>query len=329
MLVSDFASDNGWIVRALVRLCMAAIVLAASMSAAPLYAAGSVTYLATTGSDTNQCTFTQPCQTFTHGVTVAVSQGGGRILCLGPVSESTNSVGDRLENDIFDLECPGGTLFASGGPAMVLTSNPMVAKIRDMVFMPDPSFPLVNAMRVTGVGTLILEDCIFEGFLDLALDIEPNGPLNLVIKNSRISSSASGILLKPAAGGSINATLDQVTITDNGGGGIRADSSNGPVNVDISDSVISENGANGLNISSGTGTHNDMVNITRSTIAKNGLVGIQTGGSNGAVMLDATLLDSNANGATLAVGGSRILSYGNNRIVGSAGSGFNGTPGLQ
>src|ERR1700729_1835867 len=108
------------------------------------------------------------------------------------------------------------------------------------------------------------------------------------------------MLLKPAAGGSITATLDHVTITNNNGGGIKADSSNGPVTVDIFDSNISENIANGLNISSGTGTQNDMVSITRSTIAKNGLVGIQAGGSNGAVMLDATLLDSNASGATTA-----------------------------
>jgi hypothetical protein len=186
-----------------------------------------------------------------------------------------------------------------------------------------------TAISVLGNGTLILEDCIIQNNSGTALNINPDGALNLVIRNSRISNNASGVLLKPAAGGSINATFDHVTIAGNSGGGIKADSSNGPVTLDIFDSNISENGANGLNISSGTGTQNDMVSITRSTIAKNGLVGIQTGGSNGAVMLNASVLDGNANGATLLVGAGRILSYGNNSIIGAAGSGFSGSLGLQ
>jgi hypothetical protein len=37
------------------------------------------------------------------------------------------------------------------------------------------------------------------------------------------------------------------------------------------------------------------------------------------------LLDSNTAGATSVVSGGRLLTYGNNHIVGSAGSGFTGT----
>ena len=72
-----------------------------------------------------------------------------------------------------------------------------------------------------------------------------------------------------------------------------------------------------------------MVNIIRTTIAKNGLVGIQTGGSNAAVLLNASTLDSNTNGATLAYNGAHILSYGNNQIIGTPGSGFTGSASLQ
>jgi hypothetical protein len=47
------------------------------------------------------------------------------------------------------------------------------------------------------------------------------------------------------------------------------------------------------------------------------------------VLVQTTLLDQNASGATSIVGGGRILTYGNNSIVGSSGSGFNGPASLQ
>ena len=52
-------------------------------------------------------------------------------------------------------------------------------------------------------------------------------------------------------------------------------------------------------------------------------------GATAAAMIDTTLLDSNASGATAVVGGGHMLTYGNNRIVGSSGSGFTGLASLQ
>ena len=80
----------------------------------------------------------------------------------------------------------------------------------------------------------------------IALDIEPTGAFNLVVKNSRVSNStAAGVLIKPAAGGSVTATFDGVTITNNAGG-LKTDTTNGAVRVDISNSTISNNANNGL-----------------------------------------------------------------------------------
>jgi hypothetical protein len=316
------------VIRIVARLFIAAAAFAAFGFAAPASAQQITAYVSSTGSDSNPCTAAQPCQTINQAVRVVGLNG--EIFCLN--SPFSNVEGLAISQSMT-IDCPGALLagvFGQAAGGLLLSGADRSVTIRNLTFngtlLGSSNVP---AVQVLGSGTLILENCTFEHFPGIALDIEPNAAFTLVIRNSRISNSASGILLKPAAGGSINATLDHVTITNNTGGGIKADSSNGPINVDISDSVISENGANGLNISSGTGTQNDMVSITRSTIAKNGLVGIQTGGSNGAVMLDATLLDSNVDGATVLVGGGRILSYGNNRIVGSAGSGFTGSLGLQ
>jgi hypothetical protein len=45
-------------------------------------------------------------------------------------------------------------------------------------------------------------------------------------------------------------------------------------------------------------------------------------------MIDTTLLDGNAS-ATSVISGGHILTYGNNRIVGTAGSGITGSAALQ
>jgi hypothetical protein len=147
---------------------------------------------------------------------------------------------------------------------------------------------------------------------------------SLAVDNTIVSSNGAGVLIKPDANGSVTATFDGVTIVDNTGGGVKTDSTNGLVSVDISNSNISNNAGNGMNAVGGVGGTN-MLNIKNSVIARNGSAGVQANGANAAALIDMTLLDSNTAGATSAVAGGRLLTYGNNHIVGSAGSGFTGT----
>ena len=97
--------------------------------------------------------------------------------------------------------------------------------------------------------------------------------------------------------------------------------------TDITDSVISNNGGNGINAVAGA--NQNIVSIKNSVIAKNGVAGVQANGANAGVLIATTPLDQNAAGATSVVSGGNVFTYGNNQIVGSAGSGFNHTAGLQ
>jgi hypothetical protein len=99
------------------------------------------------------------------------------------------------------------------------------------------------------------------------------------------------------------------------------------VTVDITDSVSRDNGGNGVNAAAGA--NQNTVSIKNSVIAKNGAAGVQANGANAGILLQTTLLDQNAAGATSTVGGGNLLTYGNNTIVGSAGSGFTATAGMQ
>jgi hypothetical protein len=176
-------------------------------------------------------------------------------------------------------------------------------------------------------GTVILENVHISGAVT-AISAQPTSPSTLIVKNCVFDSGSAGVLLKPSAGGSLSARFDHVTIAGNNGGGIKIDTTNGPVTVDVTDSEISGNAGNGLNAVGGAGGQ-VMLSISRSVIAKNGSAGVQANGANAGVMIDTTLLDGNAAGATSVVSGGHILTYGNNRIVGIDGSGFTGSAPLR
>jgi hypothetical protein len=310
------------IIRTISKLCVVIATVAATPPTTLSYAADSVAYVSSTGSGSS-CTATEPCGTLPTAIDVALIAAGtdiARVICLTPVSTPENvSIPSPFSNQTIEVDCPLGFTTA----IQFLNSN-MTGVFRGVTF----TRSIVGSSIVfQGSGTLILENCAFVDLTSTPLDIEPNGPVHLVIRNCRISNSVSGMLLKPAAGGSITATLDHVTITGNTGGGIKTDTTNGAVTVDINDSVISNNGGNGVNAISGTSQN--MVSIKNSVIAKNAVAGIQANGSNAAALIATTLLDTNGTGATSVVAGGHMLSYGNNQIVGSSGSGFTGSAPLQ
>jgi hypothetical protein len=292
-------------------------VLAAVLPAAPSHAEN-FAFVSATGSGT-ACTAAAPCASV--GAALFTINQPVRVICLNGSALDNNGLIFSQSNIFVDVDCPQGFIANLNFSSTVTNST---VKMQHVGFRYG-GFPLFVFL---GSGTLILDDCLFGDSPGAGLDIEPNGPLNLVIRNSRISNNASGMLLKPASGGSIKATFDHVVITGHNGGGIKVDTSNGPVTVDVTDGEISNNGGNGLNAVGGAGGP-AIFNIHNSVIAKNAVAGVQVNGATAAAMIDTTLLDSNASGATSVVGGGHMLTYGNNRIVGTAGSGFTGSAPLQ
>jgi hypothetical protein len=309
-------------IRIITKLFAVTVIFTAFLHVAPLFAAP-VTWVSGTGSDANPypCTAAKPCATF--GGAANSLDNAGQINCL----DSPGFIGSYAFTGFSaTIDCAG--VLETSLVALSLNGN-QVWKIRNLTISGTPGGS--SAIKVVGGGTLIIENCVFENFSGNALDIEPTAILNLVVTNSRISTSGAGVLIKPAAGGlgSVNATLDHVVISGNNGsgGGIKTDSANGIVNLDITESEISNNDGVGINARSG-GSLN-MVSIKNSVITKNSAQGVQANGANVGVTLQTTLLDQNTGGATSVVAGGHISTYGNNSIVGSSGSGFTGSASLQ
>jgi hypothetical protein len=301
--------------RIIAKLFAVAIVLTAFLPVQRSSAAG-VAFVSATGGG-SACTQAAPCSSMITAIN-SLGGTGGRIVCITAVLADA-AIGF---NESYVFDCPS-TIWPD---QFDLSGSNVELKFQHMSFSGAPNgFPMV---RVTGSGTLIFDDCDFENNTGAALDIEPSGPFTLVVTNSRISNNVSGVLIKPAAGGSVIATFDGVTIINNAGGGLKTDTTNGPVEVDISNGTISKNGGNGLNAVSGAGGSN-ILNLSHDVVASNGVAGVQANGANSAALIDTTLLDSNTSGATSAVNGGKVLTYGNNRIVGNSGSGFTGSAALQ
>jgi hypothetical protein len=249
------------------------------------------------------------------GTAIGAVDIGGQVTCL-----DTNTTGEIsiIFQTSVTIDCSGLNQVGSGGVAgLIMNGTNQVVKIRGLTM--SGSVGGSSAIKVTGSGTLIIENCVFENLAGTALDIEPDGALNLVVTNSRISNSGAGVFIKPT--GSVTATFNGVTIVNNTGGGLKTDATNGPVSVDISNSTISNNGGNGMN-AVGNNIYSNMLNLSHNVIAKNGSAGIQANGALSAAAVDTTLLDTNVAGATSAINGGRVYTYGNNRLLGSPGSGF-------
>jgi hypothetical protein len=263
------------------------------------------------GSD---CTLTAPCQIQT-AVDQEESFAQGVLSCA---DSSENGVLPVTISKSLTVDCAG----TAGTITAFVISGGAVVKLRNFTI-----WDANTAITLQG-GTAILENVHITGVDVNAILAQPTSPSTLIVRNCIIDSSPSGVLLKPDAGGSLSAVFDHVTITSNNGGGIKIDTTNGPVTVDITDSVISNNAGNGINAVGNAGGQ-AIVNIKNSVVAKNGAVGVQANGANAGVLLQTTLLDQNAAGALSVVNGGHISTYGNNSIVGSAGSGFTATAGLQ
>ena len=304
-------------IRILAKLFAVAVALTACLPVHPSSAAG-VAFVSATGGG-SACTQSAPCASF-QAAGLALPNDGGRIICMTPVEQTVT--GFNLANGatlVFD--CPSTSWLGN-----LVISGSGVYKFQHVGFSGlGAAFPI---SKVTGSGTLIFEDCVIEDVAGTGLDIEPNGPLNLVIKNSRISNNtAAGVLIKPAAGGSVTATFDGVTITNNAGG-LKTDTTNGAVRVDISNSTISQNANNGLIAIGGAGGNN-MVTVKNDVIASNGQAGIEASGSNAAVLVNNAVLDTNTGGSLQAVSSGRILTYQNNTAIGAVGTGFTGVASPQ
>jgi hypothetical protein len=288
------------------------------------------TWVSGTGSDNNSATGCQvaaPCQSL--GTAISQTVAGGTVFCAGP----NVTLGPLTISQDVTIDCSQSAAISAlctGSDGIDINTTGVKVTLRGLtIFGAEGCVPGPIGVHITAAASVRIENCKIFGFATAGVEVAPSsGNVVVKIQDSTITQNGAGVLVAPTGSASVSISIDRSRIENNTGGGMKTVTTNGAINASISDSSVSSNSGNGLNVVSGSGAQN-MLSLTRDIIASNGAAGVQANGATSATLFDTTLLDSNTAGATASVGGGRLLTYGNNRIVGSSGSGFTSTAGLQ
>jgi hypothetical protein len=333
------ATSLDWI-RSKVCRWLCGLVLVLCTSGSPVYAQFIETFVASTGSDGNNCsTVTLACRSF--GKALMQTFSGGQITVLdaadyGPASITggisiINDNGGTATNALGGVGFGGisGMVYIDAGSSDTVTLRGLVLNAE--TFSGNPSF---NGLLINNAQRVNIENCTILNAPGSGILVSPGlqpatlpPVININIQNTTVNGNSAGVKVASTVSAPVNITIAGSHIDNNSGGGVRVDAgSGGPITMSIVDSTFSHNGGNGLNAVSNAS--NVMVNLLRDVIGVNGGAGIQANGTSAAVVVNSTALLNNST-ALSVVGGGRILTYGNNSIVGTGGSSFTGTASLQ
>jgi hypothetical protein len=280
--------------------------LALAAAATPASAAGSTAYLAHNGTGLT-CTQAAPCALM--NIAVGVAGANGEVICL----DKGNYGGTATINQSVTISCGGGLWEASNGIVTVNTPAGSDVVIEGLVLDGIGSGEILS---MTGQGTLHLRgvragnNVVGPGNAGHGLSFTPDGPATLHITDSVFYNNVgSGVLIKPASGGSVNAHMRNVRFEHNLHG-LFADGSNGVINVNMAESAAVDNRQNGIGAFSPASAV--TVSVTTSQINGNFANGIGSA-NNAAVKIGNSQITGNANGlATLGAG--QILTLGGNQL---------------
>jgi hypothetical protein len=171
--------------------------LASLLAAAPAYAARLHTFVASYGSDSNVCSFLQPCSTFNHAL--SQTDVGGELTAIdsdgfGPIN-ITQSV---------TITSPAGVEASvppvAGGTSVTIDAPGASVTLRGLT---------INGESTGGIGidfqagsSLTVIDCVVQNFpyssgnTGWGILIEPtSGPVDFAIVNTIVSNNNAGIVI--------------------------------------------------------------------------------------------------------------------------------------
>jgi hypothetical protein len=315
----------------LVTLALAAI-SSAMLPVMPANAQGAIrTFVATTGSDSNPCTITQPCRHFSAAI--GATAAGGEVDALEPGAYGSFSI-----NKAITIEGQGWSYVAPPPDGQAIF---IAAGANDDVYLSGLSLNGVGVASATGIlflsgASLNIQDSKIRNFTNSGINFQPNTASQLFVSNTLIAgilSQQTGVgadAISISANGSVNlgGILDHVQIENSTGGVVVTTEPNQTFQLTISNTMIAKIELSGFNSPAllcqtslnGGGTANIM--IRESTIA-NSNQALQSGASGCNIWISRSTIVGNGTGWTAGPG--KIVSYQDNNVT-LNGSNGGGTP---
>jgi hypothetical protein len=299
----------------MIRFAFGSLIFVAFFAAASMAQNGR-TFVSGAGLDTNPCSLTAPCRTFTQAI--SQTNAGGEVVVL-----TSAAYGPFTVNKALTVEAPAGVyagITISSGSVNLANGINVNAGPADVVILRGLTINSAsggNSGIVFNSGrTLHIEGCIISGFSNDGIDIFSAG--TVFVKDTIARGNDDGIFVDIITAGTTTITMDHVDLKANSDSGalLRARVTGAVVNVAIRSSSASGNSNAGM-IALGEAGGAISLDIESCLIANNN-AGIQvsadTDSTEVASISNCTI--SNNHGAGVRVAGT-ILSRGNNTFNGN------------
>ena len=299
------------------RLVLAASLLSCATANAQLFRA----YLAADGNDAFPCTLPAPCRLLPAALNAVAN--GGEIWMLDSANYNTATV--PIGKSVSIVAVPGvvGSVVATGGPAISISTPGLTVALRNLVIAPVVTMPAgTDGVFMTGASGLTIEDSVIANLPGHGVSLI-GGALKLANTILRNNGAYAVNLV-----GGATATISNAQIvgygdgqTNSGGVAAYGLSAATTTTATISDSVIS-GGAFGVRAFTNVDA-TARVSVRGSTIerAKNNALDCSTTGVGTAeITIGSSLVVDNVRSWYQSGAGSSILSLGSNQMSGNGGS---------
>jgi hypothetical protein len=275
--------------------------LAQALAAPPSPTPQTRTYVSGTGNDSNACTVSSPCKSFSAALALTVA--GGEIYVLNSANYGVVTINKAVT--INAEGATGGVLAPSGAGITVSAGANDLVTLRGLDI--DGAKSGSVGIQFTSGRALNVQKTTVRNFVNTGINSASNG--TLIVSDSAVTNNGSNGIVVGSGSASANATIARVTATGNGVGILAS----GAVNVAITDTVTGNNNY-------GIGASAAAVMVRSSTAASNA-VGIAADGT-AVVRVSQSTVAANGTGWQKTNGG-QIISYGNNNVAGNT---TDGTP---
>lgn len=185
-------------------------------------AQGSRAWVSNTGADTNACSISQPCATFSGALNKVIE--GGIVEALTPGAFGGANITKAVT--IRGTAQGGGTLVAASNGFTVNAPGKVVQFFNLQIDGATLSSPGRIGIEVLDAAQVTIDHCVIQNFssgeVSAGVSLKPaTGPARMSITNSRIYNSRIGVEVAPPGNKRSSLLLDRVFI-DNTNASIRA-----------------------------------------------------------------------------------------------------------
>jgi len=170
------------------------------------------TWVSGVGDDINPCSRTAPCKTFAGAISKTATNG--EINALDSAGYGAVTITKSIT-----INCTGtlGSILAAGTNGIIInltTDEQKTVRIRGLAI--NGAGTGINGIRVLSAGKVFVEDTLIDGFTQSGISVESVIPAQIVVRNTTIRNTLSGINVQPGSGGAgTNLTVDSSHLEGN------------------------------------------------------------------------------------------------------------------